>query len=235
MGKTSFGVQNAVSAALSEQDNYVSAIFSLEMTKEQLASRILCGEARVNSFQWQKGWVDVSGWERIAGVVSDFPLGRLYIDDEAGITPMQLRAKCRRIIAEKKRLDLVVVDYLGLMRPSVHVKNQGPVQVISAITAELKAIAKDLQVPIVALCQLSRSPEARNPPIPILSDLRDSGSIEQDADVVLFLYRESYYHKTDDNAGLADVIVAKQRNGPTDTVCTAFIKEYTRFENFIKD
>lgn len=234
MGKTSLGVQCAVRAAMSNEDNYKAAVFSLEMTKEQLANRILCGESRVNGFQWQKGWVRRDGWQRVAETVNNFPFGRLFIDDEAGITPMQLRAKCRRLITEHKRLDLVVVDYLGLMNPSTKVRNQSLVQQIGDITKELKAIAKDLDVPILVISQLSRAPEARNPPKPILSDLRDSGAIEQDADVVLFIYREEYYNKTDENAGLAEVIVAKQRNGPTDTVATAFLREFTRFENFVQ-
>ncbi len=233
MGKTSLGVQCAVRAAMSDQDNYKAAVFSLEMTKEQLANRILCGEARVSGTQWQRGWVRTEGWERVAETVGTFPFGRLFVDDEPGITPMQLRAKCRRLITEHKRLDLVVVDYLGLMNPSTKVRNQSTVQTIGDITKELKAVAKDLDVPILVLSQLSRAPEGRNPPKPILSDLRDSGHIEQDADVVLFIYREEYYDKTDENAGLAEIIVAKQRNGPTEDVKTAFLREFTRFENFI--
>lgn len=236
MGKTSLGVQCAVRAAMSDDDEYKTAIFSLEMTKEQLANRILCGEARVDSFRWQQGYARTAEFERVAEAVGEFPFGRCFIDDEAGITPMQLRAKCRRLITEHKRLDLVVVDYLGMMNPSTKVRNQSLVQQIGDITKELKAVAKDLDLPILVLSQLSRAPEGRNPPRPILSDLRDSGAIEQDADVVLFVYREEYYEqlRTEENNGLAEIIVAKQRNGPTDTVATAFLREFTRFENFVQ-
>jgi replicative DNA helicase len=141
-----------------------------------------------------------------------------------------MRAKTRRLAAEQKRLDLIVVDYLQLMGGAGRFESRQ--QEVSKISRELKGLAKELQVPVVALSQLSRAPEARNPPKPLMSDLRESGSIEQDADVVAFIYREDYYNQTDENQGIAELIIAKQRNGPTGTVRLAFLKEFTRFENY---
>ena len=141
-----------------------------------------------------------------------------------------MRAKTRRLFAEQKRLDLIVVDYMQLMSGSK--KTESRQQEVSQISRELKALAKELQVPVIALSQLSRAPEARNPPKPMMSDLRESGSIEQDADVVAFIYREDYYKPTEENQGIAELLIAKQRNGPTGTVKMAFLKEFTRFENY---
>ena len=141
-----------------------------------------------------------------------------------------MRAKARRLAAEQKRLDLIVVDYLQLMGGSR--RNENRQQEVSQISRELKGLAKELNVPVIALSQLSRAPEARNPPRPMMSDLRESGSIEQDADVVAFIYREDYYKPTDENAGMAELLISKQRNGPTGTIKLAFLKEFTRFENF---
>jgi len=144
-----------------------------------------------------------------------------------------MRAKTRRLVAEQKKLDLIVVDYLQLMSGSKRTESRQ--QEVSAISRELKGLAKELNVPIVALSQLSRAPEARNPPRPMMSDLRESGSIEQDADVVAFIYREDYYKPTEENQGIAELLISKQRNGPTGTVRLAFLKEFTRFENYYGD
>jgi len=141
-----------------------------------------------------------------------------------------MRAKSRRLATEQKQIDLIVVDYLQLM--SGGKRSESRQQEVSQISRELKGLAKELNVPIVALSQLSRAPEARNPPRPMMSDLRESGSIEQDADVVTFIYREDYYKPTEENAGIAELLIAKQRNGPTGTVKLAFLKEFTRFENY---
>ena len=157
---------------------------------------------------------------------------RIFIDDTPGISALEIRAKARRLAAEQKQLDLIVVDYLQLMGSGAGRRSDNRQQEVSQISRELKGLAKELDVPVVALSQLSRAPEARNPPKPLMSDLRESGSIEQDADVVAFIYREDYYKETEENKGLAELIVAKQRNGPTGTVKLAFLKEFTRFENY---
>lgn len=229
MGKTALCLNLAQNAALNA--NAVVAVFSLEMSKEQLVTRMLSSEARVNAHRFRTGHLMTREWEKLAeaiGVLSD---ARLFIDDTPGISVLEMRAKCRRLAAEQKALDLVVVDYLQLMSGGKRTESRQ--QEVSQISRELKALAKELNVPVVALSQLSRAPEARNPPKPLMSDLRESGSIEQDADVVAFIFREDYYHETDDNKGLAELIIAKQRNGPTGNVRLAFLKEFTRFENYI--
>ncbi len=229
MGKTALCLNLAQNAALNS--NAVVAVFSLEMSKEQLVTRMLSSEARVNAHRFRTGHLMTKEWEKLAeaiGVLSD---AKLFIDDTPGISVLEMRAKCRRLAAEQKGLDLVVVDYLQLMSGGKRTESRQ--QEVSQISRELKSLAKELDVPVVALSQLSRAPEARNPPKPLMSDLRESGSIEQDADVVAFIYREDYYKETDENKGLAELIISKQRNGPTGTVRLAFLKEFTRFENYI--
>ncbi|MBK7934013.1 MAG: replicative DNA helicase [Acidobacteria bacterium] len=229
MGKTALCLNLAQNAALNS--NAIVAVFSLEMSKEQLVTRMLSSEARVNAHRFRTGHLMTKEWEKLAeaiGVLSD---ARLFIDDTPGISVLEMRAKCRRLAAEQKGLDLVVVDYLQLMSGGKRTESRQ--QEVSQISRELKALAKELNVPVVALSQLSRAPEARNPPKPLMSDLRESGSIEQDADVVAFIFREDYYNETDENKGLAELIISKQRNGPTGTVRLAFLKEFTRFENYI--
>ena len=229
MGKTALCLNLAQNAALNS--NAVVAVFSLEMSKEQLVTRMLSSEARVNAHRFRTGHLMTKEWEKLAeaiGVLSD---ARLFIDDTPGISVLEMRAKCRRLAAEQKGLDLVVVDYLQLMSGGKRTESRQ--QEVSQISRELKSLAKELDVPVVALSQLSRAPETRNPPKPLMSDLRESGSIEQDADVVAFIYREDYYKETDENKGLAELVIAKQRNGPTGTVRLAFLKEFTRFENYI--
>lgn len=227
MGKTALGTQFAMRAAT---DGRVVAFFSLEMSKEQLVSRIMCSEAKVSLFRYNNAYVMDGEWSRLKEAY-EFELRerKLFIDDEPAISPMKLMAKCRRIYAEQKRLDLVVVDYLGLMSGSTRTESR--LQEVSAISRELKAVAKHLSVPVIALSQLSRAPEGRTDKRPINSDLRESGSIEQDADNTLFVFREEYYGRTDTNAGIAEIIIGKQRNGPTGTIKTAWQGEYTRFEN----
>jgi len=166
----------------------------------------------------------------LAGGIERLSQAKIFIDDTAGLSVLEMRAKARRLAAEQKKLDLIVVDYLQLMSAGGRIESRQ--QEVSKISRELKALAKELQVPVIALSQLSRAPEARNPPRPLMSDLRESGSIEQDADVVAFIYREDYYHETDENKGMSELIISKQRNGPTGTVKLAFLKEFTRFENY---
>jgi replicative DNA helicase len=228
MGKTALCLTLAQNAAL--YSKAVVAVFSLEMSKEQLVTRMLASEAHINAHRFRTGHLMTNEWERLANAIGTLSDARLFIDDTPGVSVLEMRAKCRRLAAEQKQLDLVVVDYLQLMGGSRRTESRQ--QEVSQISRELKALAKELDVPVVALSQLSRAPEARNPPKPLMSDLRESGSIEQDADVVAFIYREDYYKETEENKGLAELIVAKQRNGPTGTVRLAFLKEFTRFENY---
>lgn len=230
MGKTALCLTLAQNAAL--RSDAVVALFSLEMSKEQLVTRMLSSEGRIDAHRFRTGSLVSSEWERLAGAIGTLSQAKIFIDDTPGISVLEMRAKCRRLAAEQKALDLVVVDYLQLMGGGKRTESRQ--QEVSQISRELKALAKELDVPVVALSQLSRAPEARNPPRPLMSDLRESGSIEQDADVVAFIFREDYYKATDENMGIAELIIAKQRNGPTGTVKLAFIREHTRFENLIQ-
>ncbi|MGB7201759.1 MAG: replicative DNA helicase [Pyrinomonadaceae bacterium] len=231
MGKTALCLNIAQNAAL--RTNAVVAIFSLEMSKEQLVTRMLSSEAHINAHRFRTGHLMSNEWEKLAGAVTTLSNSKIFIDDTPGISALEIRAKARRLAAEQKALDLIVVDYLQLMGGGSR-RNENRQQEVSQISRELKSLAKELNVPVLALSQLSRAPEARNPPKPLMSDLRESGSIEQDADVVAFIYREDYYKETDENKGLAELIIAKQRNGPTGTVRLAFLREFTRFENYFE-
>jgi len=228
MGKTALCLTLAQNAAI--QEKAVVAIFSLEMSKEQLVMRMLSSEARVDAHRFRTGYLTREEWGRLAGAIGILSEAQIFIDDTAGISVLEMRAKTRRLVAEQKKLDLIVVDYLQLMSGGGRIESRQ--QEVSKISRELKGLAKELNVPVVALSQLSRAPEARNPPRPLMSDLRESGSIEQDADVVSFIYREEYYKPSEENAGLAELLISKQRNGPTGTVKLAFLKEFTRFENY---
>ena len=228
MGKTALCLTLAQNAAILE--NAVVAVFSLEMSKEQLVMRMLSSEAKVDAHRFRTGYLTRDEWGRLAEAIGTLSEAKIFIDDTAGISVLEMRAKTRRLFAEQKKLDLIVVDYMQLMSGSK--KTESRQQEVSQISRELKGLAKELQVPVIALSQLSRAPEARNPPKPMMSDLRESGSIEQDADVVAFIYREDYYKPTEENAGIAELLISKQRNGPTGTVKLAFLKEFTRFENY---
>ncbi len=229
MGKTAFALNVVQHAAI--QGALASAIFSLEMSKEQLALRMLCSEAKVDAHRLRGGFLSESDWPKLtraAGALSDAPI---FIDDTAGITVLEMRAKSRRLKAEHN-LGLVVVDYLQLMRGRRDVDSRE--QEISDISRSLKGLAKELNVPVIALSQLNRRVEERGDKRPQLSDLRESGAIEQDADVIIFLYRDEVYNKSEDNPnrGKAEIIVGKQRNGPTDKFDLTFLDKYTCFENF---
>jgi replicative DNA helicase len=228
MGKTALCLTLAQNAAILEKA--VVAVFSLEMSKEQLVMRMLSSEAKVDAHRFRTGYLTRDEWGRLAEAIGTLSEAKIFIDDTPGISVLEMRAKTRRLFAEEKKLDLIVVDYLQLMSGSKRTESRQ--QEVSQISRELKALAKELQVPVVALSQLSRAPEARNPPRPMMSDLRESGSIEQDADVVAFIYREDYYKPTEENQGIAELLISKQRNGPTGTVKLAFLKEFTRFENY---
>jgi replicative DNA helicase len=204
------------------------------MSKEALVMRMLCSEGHVDAHRFRAGFLSRDEWARLAGALGTLSETKIFIDDTPGISVLEMRAKARRLAAEQKQLDLIIVDYLQLMSGSSK-RSESRQQEVSQISRELKGLAKELNVPLVALSQLSRAPEARTDHRPQLSDLRESGAIEQDADVVAFIYREEQYNRTEENAGIAEVIIAKQRNGPTDTVQLAFLKEFTRFENMWKE
>jgi replicative DNA helicase len=226
MGKTALCLTMAQNAAI--QEKAVVAIFSLEMSKEQLVMRMLSSEAKVDAHRFRTGYLTRDEWGRLAESIQTLSDTKIFIDDSPGVSVLQMRAKARRLKAEQKALDLIVVDYMQLMSGSKRTESRQ--QEVSQISRELKSLAKELNVPVIAVSQLSRAPEARNPPRPMMSDLRESGSIEQDADVVAFIYREDYYKPDDENAGIAEIILSKQRNGPIGTIKMAFLKEFTRFE-----
>ncbi len=204
------------------------AFFSLEMSKEQLVQRLLCSHARVNAQSVRTGYLSHQDWPRLTAAAGKLSEAPIFIDDSPTLTALELRAKARRLKGQHN-IELVVVDYLQLMHGFDRAENRQ--QEISEISRSLKALARELRVPVIAVSQLSRAVEARTGNRPQLSDLRESGAIEQDADVVVFLYREEYYRPTDENKNRAEAIVAKQRNGPTGSVDLIFLKELTRFEN----
>jgi replicative DNA helicase len=228
MGKTAFVLNIAANAAL--RGGTGVAVFSLEMSKEQLALRMLCAEARVDLARVRTGHLAPGELGELAQAAHVLISTPVYIDDTPAITVLELRAKARRLWRDPQaKLGLIVVDYLQLMRSSEGKDSRE--QEISEISRSLKALAKELHVPVIALSQLNRQVENRTPPVPRLSDLRESGAIEQDADVIMFIYRDEAYNEDSDRKGLADIIIAKQRNGPVGKVELAFLREYTRFEN----
>jgi replicative DNA helicase len=228
MGKTAFCLNIAENAAM--RSDVGVAVFSLEMSKEQLAMRMLCSEARVDLARVRTGHLSEREFPKLAmaaGRLADAPI---YVDDTPALSVLELRAKARRLKRDPAaKLGLIIVDYIQLMRSSEGKDSRE--QEISEISRSLKALAKELSLPVVALSQLNRQVESRHPPIPRLADLRESGAIEQDADVICFLYREEYYVEDSDKKGMAEVILSKQRNGPTGNVELTFLKEFTRFEN----
>jgi len=227
MGKTAFALNIAQHAAI--QGGVTAAIFSLEMAKEQLALRMLCSEAKMDAHLLRGGFLSESDWPKLtraAGSLSEAPI---FIDDTPGLTALEMRAKSRRLKIEQN-LGLVIVDYLQLMRGRADMERRE--QEISDISRSLKALAKEINVPVVALSQLNRRVEDRGDKMPQLADLRESGAIEQDADVIIFLYRDEVYNKSEDNPnkGKAQIIIGKQRNGPTGKLELVFLDKYTRFE-----
>ena len=228
MGKTSF-VLNLASNAAIKHDASV-AIFSLEMPAEQLASRLLSAEARIDLSSLRGGYLREEDWPRLTNAADLISRARIHIDDTPGITPASVRAKCRRL-ARSQGIDLIVIDYLQLMNSSD--KQRSREQEISMISRSLKGLAKDLNCPVIALSQLNRGPETRTDHRPMMADLRESGAIEQDADLVSFIYREAVYNKELDEAerGIAEFIIGKHRNGATGTVKLKFWNAWTRFDN----
>lgn len=230
MGKTALGLMFALNAAL--KDKEPTAIFSLEMSKDQLVKRMLCSEAMVDQQKLRSGQLEPEDWQRLTEVAGYLAEAPIYIDDTPSISISEMRAKCRRLQAEKG-LGLVVIDYLQLMQGNR--RSESRQQEIAEISRSLKALAKELNVSVVALSQLSRAVEQRQDKRPIMSDLRESGSIEQDADVIMFIYREDYYNPETENQNIAELIIAKQRNGPVGTVKLAFLKEFTKFVNLAQE
>lgn len=227
MGKTAFTLNIAAHAAMR---GHSVAFFSLEMSKEQLVQRMLCSEGAIDSQRLRTGQLEGEEWGRLIGTADKLSKAKIYIDDTPGITVMELRSKARRLKAEHG-LELVVIDYLQLMQGRSARNSDSRQQEISEISRSLKALARELNVPVVALSQLSRSVESRQVKKPMLSDLRESGSLEQDADIVMFLYREDYYDQDTENKNITEVIIAKHRNGPVDTVSLFFQKEFTKFRD----
>lgn len=231
MGKTAFVLNIAQYAAF--RKNLSVAIFSLEMSKEQLVNRLFSLESLVDAQSLRTGNLKDTEWEKLiegAGRIGD---SRLIIDDTSGITVGEMRSKCRKFKSETG-LDLVIIDYLQLMSGSAGRRNESRQQEISEISRSLKGLARELNVPVIALSQLSRAVEQRTDKRPMLSDLRESGAIEQDADVCMFIYREDYYIKDTKDKGIAEIIIAKQRNGPIGTVRLAWLPQYTRFGNELR-
>jgi replicative DNA helicase len=231
MGKTSLFLSAAQNIALSA-NRPVVAIFSLEMSKEELGFRFLSGLARIDSKRLKVGRLADRDWTRLAQAADALSKSKIFIDDSGDLTVMDIRARCRRLVSMEKRLDLIVVDYLQLMKGSKAASKDGARErEISEISRNLKNLAKELKVPIIALSQLNRGVESRPNKRPMLSDLRESGAIEQDADIVCFIYRDEVYNKDTEDRGVAELIVAKHRAGETDTIRLAWLAEYTLFAN----
>lgn len=227
MGKTAFTLNIATYAAL---HGHTVAFFSLEMSKEQLVQRMLCSEGGIDSQRLRTGQLEDGDWDKLIATADRISKASIFIDDTAGINIMDLRSKARRLKAEHG-LDLIVIDYLQLMQGRTKSNNDNRQQEISEISRSLKALARELDVPVVALSQLSRSVESRTVKKPMLSDLRESGSLEQDADIVMFLYREDYYDQETERKNITEVIIAKHRNGPIGTIELFFQKEFTKFRD----
>ena len=226
MGKTAFALNIAQQSAVKAGSSVI--IFSLEMSKEQLGQRLLAMQARVEMQKLKQGDLDRKDWDRITMALDELNNTKIVIDDTPGISLMEMRNKCRRLKAEQG-LDLVVIDYLQLM--SLQGKTDNRQQEISTITRNLKLLAREMDCPVIVLSQLSRAPEQRQDHRPILSDLRESGSIEQDADIVIFLYRDDYYNENTDKPGVCEVNIAKHRSGPTDKVELTWVSRYTKFSD----
>ncbi len=239
MGKTSFALMLAQNAAI--HAGAVVGIFSLEMSKEALVMRMLCSQGNIDAQRFRNGFLSRPEWAQIAKSLGTLADTQIFLDDTAAITVLEMRAKARRLAAEQKKLDLIIVDYLQLMSGSAK-RFESRQQEVSQISRELKSLAKEMNVPVVALSQLSRAPESRADHRPQLADLRESGALEQDADVVAFIYRAEQYQTPeernnlpDDQKNVAELIVAKQRNGPTGTIDLRFTPSSMRFDNLYRE
>ena len=230
MGKSAFVLNIATHAAVN--NNVPVIVFNLEMSKEQLVNRILCSEAMVDSNKIRTGKIDDNEWIKLANASGRLAEAPIYIDDTPGISIAEIRAKCRKLKLEKG-IGLVIIDYLQLVEASGR-RNSSREQEISEISRSLKILAKELDVPVIALSQLSRSAEKRDDKRPMLSDLRESGAIEQDADIVMFLYRDDYYNENSEKKNIAEIILAKHRGGSTGTVELSWLGSFTKFANLEK-
>ncbi len=239
MGKTSLALMLAENAAI--QANAVVAIFSLEMSKEALVMRMLCSQGNIDAHRFRSGFLSKPEWTQIAKSLGLLSSTKIFLDDTPAINVLEMRAKARRLASEQKQLDLIIIDYLQLMGSSTS-RFESRQQEVSQISRSLKSLAKELNVPVVALSQLSRAPETRTDHRPVLADLRESGALEQDADVVAFIYRPEVYKSPeereslpDDQKNVAELIIAKQRNGPTGTVDLRFTPSSMRFDNLYRE
>ena len=230
MGKTALVMNIAGHVAL--EQNLPVAVFSLEMSVGALTTRMPSSEARIDSQRLRTGKLQDEDWPRLSRTANRLHHAPLYIDDSPGLSALEVRAKCRRLKAKHADLALIVVDYLQLMRGNADTASRE--QEISDISRNLKALAKELEVPVIALSQLNRALEKRPDRRPQLSDLRESGAIEQDADLICFIYRDEVYNPGTTEKGLAEIIIGKQRNGPTGTAIVTFLQDFTRFENFAR-
>jgi len=227
MGKSALAL--GMAAMLGVRAQIPVALFTLEMSKSEVTQRLMCSEAKVESNRLRTGKLAVDDWPRLTAACDKLAKAPIYVDDTGSINLMEIRSKARRLKSMEPNLGLIVIDYLQLMTSGVTAENR--VQEVSQISRSLKVLARDLDVPIVAMSQLSRAVEQRHDKRPILSDLRESGSIEQDADLVMFIYRDEYYNEESDQQGMAEVIVAKHRNGPTDSMKLSFLKRYAKFSD----
>jgi replicative DNA helicase len=227
MGKSALGL--CMAANLAVREGIPVGIFTLEMSKSEVTQRLMCSEAKVESQRLRTGKLAIDDWPRLTAACDKLAKAPLYVDDTGSINLMEIRSKARRLKSREPTLGLILIDYLQLMTSGVTVENR--VQEVSQISRSLKVLARDLDVPIVAMSQLSRAVEQRHDKRPILSDLRESGSIEQDADLVMFIYRDEYYNEESDQQGMAEVALAKHRNGPTDTIKLSFLKRYAKFSD----
>ena len=226
MGKTAFALNIAQQSAVKAGASVL--IFSLEMSQEQLGQRLIAMQARVESEKLKKGTLDLKDWDRINFALNELNNTKIVIDDTPGISIMEMRNKCRRLKAEQG-LDLIVVDYLQLMTFDGRADSRQ--QEISALSRHLKLLAREMNCPVIVLSQLSRAPELRQDKRPMLSDLRESGSIEQDADIVMFLYRDDYYNENTEKPGVCEINIAKHRSGPTDRIDLTWVARYTKFSD----
>ena len=227
MGKSALGL--CMAANLAVREGVPVGIFTLEMSKSEVTQRLMCSEAKVESQRLRTGKLAVDDWPRLTAACDKLAKAPIYVDDTGSINLMEIRSKARRLKSSQPNLGLILIDYLQLMTSGTTAENR--VQEVSQISRSLKVLARDLDVPILAMSQLSRAVEQRHDKRPILSDLRESGSIEQDADLVMFIYRDEYYNDESDQQGIAEVNVAKHRNGPTDGIKLSFLKRYAKFSD----
>jgi replicative DNA helicase len=231
MGKSTLATNIAENAAI--EHGMPVALFSLEMSETELAHRFIASQAKVSSDELRKGRVKADRWPKVLRAVEKLAASPIFIDDSSDIGVLEMRAKARRLHARHGGLGLIVVDYLQLVRPDGRADSR--VEQVGQISRGLKILARELDIPVVAVSQLSRAVESRHPPVPMLSDLRESGQLEQDADVVMFVYREEYYDQESERLGEADIIFAKHRNGPIGKVTLSFLPKYPRFASLYRD